>query len=108
VVHRVQDVIDANLASALRISDLAYGAGPEFAKPGTARPIHPPLGPQSYVQLRRIETALRLLETTDSAIDTIRARSVIATRHRFDGCFVTTPDSHQVNTATAAAGHDRG
>ena len=72
VVHRVQDVIDANLSSALLIADLAYDAG--LSSRTLTRRFQSTLrcAPQSYIQLRRIDTARRLLETTDNAIDTIR------------------------------------
>jgi transcriptional regulator GlxA family with amidase domain len=75
LVHRVQDLIDGNLAGPLRIAELARQVG--LSSRTLARRFQDAVGqtPQVHMQQRRVDTAQRLLETTDTAIDTIRRRA---------------------------------
>ena len=72
LIHRAQDLIDAGLADLLRIASIANDVG--LSSRTLARRFQDTLGqaPQAYIQLRRIDAARRLLETTDSPIDNIR------------------------------------
>lgn len=72
LVRTVQARIDNDLGGALRIPDLARQVG--LSGRTLARRFHDTVGqsPQAYIQLRRVDTARRLLETTDIPIDNIR------------------------------------
>lgn len=72
VVHRAQDLIDANLAGVVRIADLARQVG--LSSRTLGRRFQEILGqaPQAYLQQRRVHMAQRLLETSDSPIDHVR------------------------------------
>ena len=74
LVHRAQDLIDADLGGRLVIDDLARHVG--LSSRTLARRFQYALGraPQAYIQRRRIDVAQRLLETTDSPIDSVRSR----------------------------------
>jgi transcriptional regulator GlxA family with amidase domain len=71
LIHRAQDLIDADLSDLLRIASIASQVG--LSSRTLARRFQDTLGqaPQAYIQLRRIDAALRLLETTDSPVSNI-------------------------------------
>ena len=73
-VHQAQTVIDASLAGALRVEGLAADVG--LSSRTLGRRFEDALGhsPQSYIRLRRIESARRLLESTDEPIGSIQRR----------------------------------
>ena len=74
VVHRAQDLIDAEIGGPLLIEELAGRVG--LSSRTLARKFQDTLGrgAQAYIRQRRIEIACRLLETTDSPIESIRGR----------------------------------
>jgi transcriptional regulator GlxA family with amidase domain len=72
LVHRVQNLIDAELAGPLPLHDLAHHVG--LSGRSLTRHFQHALGraPQSYIRERRMDVAQRLLETTTAPIDSIR------------------------------------
>lgn len=71
-VHQAQTIIDADLSGNLRVAALADNVG--LSSRTLARRFEEALGvtPQTYIQHRRIETARRLLETTDEPIGNVQ------------------------------------
>ena len=71
LVRIAQKVVDDDLSRDLRVDELASRVG--LSSRSLARRFQDAVGqaPQSYVQLRRVETARRLLETTDTPVGNI-------------------------------------
>jgi transcriptional regulator GlxA family with amidase domain len=71
-VHQAQTIIDANLAGSLRVDGLAAEVG--LSSRTLGRRFEDALGhsPQTYIQLRRVESARRLLECTQEPIGNIQ------------------------------------
>ncbi|NUR07227.1 MAG: helix-turn-helix domain-containing protein [Nocardioidaceae bacterium] len=73
-VRRAQHLIDRDLGGDLRVDALARAVG--LSSRTLARRFVDSVGqtPQAYIQARRVDTARRLLETSDTPVDNIRRR----------------------------------
>lgn len=72
VIRRAQHLIDQHLAAELRVDTLAGEVGMSTRTLGRRFLDSVGQTPQAYIQARRIETARRMLETNDEAVDNIR------------------------------------
>ena len=74
LVRKVQGLIDDDLAGALTVDALARNVG--LSSRTLTRRFQDAVGegPQAYIQQRRVDTARRLLETSDTAVETVRRR----------------------------------
>jgi transcriptional regulator GlxA family with amidase domain len=72
LVRKVQQLIDNDLGGTLRVPDLASQVG--LSSRSLGRRFQETIGqpPQTYIRSRRVDTARRLLETTDIPIEKIR------------------------------------
>ncbi|MDP3494617.1 MAG: AraC family transcriptional regulator, partial [Hyphomonadaceae bacterium] len=73
-VGQVRDYIDAHLADPIALDDLAGVAGLSRFHFSRAFKITTGISPGQFVSAKRVETASRLLATTDLAIDAVAAQ----------------------------------
>ena len=73
-VRRVQHLIDSDLGGELRVDTLAREVGLSSRTLGRRFMNSVGQTPQAYIQERRVDTARRMLETSDTPIDNIRRR----------------------------------
>lgn len=73
-VRRAQHLIDRDLSGELRVDALARAVG--LSSRTLARRFLDSIGqsPQTYIQARRVDTARRMLETSDTPVENIRRR----------------------------------
>ena len=112
MLHEVQDLVDEQIHTDLRVAVLAASVG--MSQRSLGRHCHAELGisVQSYIRSRRIEHAKRALETTTTSIDTIRQsvgyRDPTAFRRAFRDQTGLTPNVYRQRYQWTVTGGPRG